>query len=651
MTTDLPNRGDSSEAGAKGAGSGSRSAARGRSGKNSSAPVYSGARVRLTRLGRKGSEWLDRPMASLHLLIAVFLLLLGVGLMMVLASSSVTAFRTSNRLTKGEAASSFGVFKSQLMFAGIGLIVFFILMKFSLDWLKKLSFPSVLVSIVLLGAVLVIGQKINGARSWLQLGPLSFQPSEVAKFALVIWGGYLLASRRAVLGSLRQMMFPLLPYALGISVLIMLQPDLGTTASLMVIVLALLFFAGASWWLFIVVGIGGVGGLIVYALNSPIRLARITSFLYPEKDPTGQGLQLTQSLFGLSDGGIFGVGLGQSRAKWSYLPNADSDFIFSIIGEELGLIGAIAVIVLYLILLWVGLRIARRNVDPFVKLVASTSTVWLVGQAMINIFYVIGLLPVTGLTLPMISTGGTSLIITMAIFGLLANFARREPQAVAAARAKGPSRIAQFFGVGAMTVSTKPIRAAKRTVKKNNQEWARTAAKKAREEKLAGRQATLEAQKAQKAQKARSQKSGSQDRPRRLTRAELRAQKQEMAARRARPAPERSRAARGSTTASGSTPRVAPRTGDGAARTSRAEGPGRPARQQRPVERRPRPVERQARTVRRSESSTGRPGNDPGRNPTGRTGRARPNTPGNVEHPDVERPNGRDRPTRRPGRP
>jgi len=602
------------------------------------APKYSGTRVRARRFTRKASEWLDRPMASLHLLIAVFLLLLGVGLMMVLASSSVTAFRNSSRLTKGEAASSFGVFKNQLMFAGIGLIIFVVLMKFSLTWLKKLSFPSVLVSIVLLGAVLVIGQKINGARSWLQLGPLSFQPSEVAKFALVLWGGYLLASRRAVLGSLRQMMFPLLPYALLIAVLIMLQPDLGTTASLMVIVLALLFFAGASWWLFIVVGISGIGALIVYAVNSPIRMARITSFLYPEKDPTGQGLQLTQSLFGLSDGGIFGVGLGQSRAKWSYLPNADSDFIFSIIGEELGLIGAIAVIVLYLVLLWVGLRIARRNVDPFVKLVAATSTVWLVGQAMINIFYVIGLLPVTGLTLPMISTGGTSLIITMAIFGLLANFARREPQAVAAARTKGPGRVAQFFGVGTFGASTKPIRDARRTVKKNNQEWAKTAARKVREEKQAGKEASRQAQKERKQAN------------RRPSRAEIRAQQQAMAARRARPPADRTRTARKTSPSRTVTPRMTPRSpvdGD--------QGNGMPPRSPRPASDRtprkaPRGTRRDEGTVRRENraAEAGKRGRRPG-DPAATDHPARPRRmpkPGDTDHPDRG-----NRTARKPGRP
>ena len=182
-------------------------------------------------------------------------------------------------------------------------------------------------------------------------------------------------------------------------------------------------------------------------MSADYRLARLLSFINPEAHPD-VSYQLLQSLYGMGNGGWFGVGLGQSRAKWSYLPNADSDFIFAIIGEELGLIGAgILVLLLFALLAYTGLRIARRNVDPFVKIVASAGTVWLVGQAAINIGYVVGLLPVTGIPLPMISAGGTSLLITMVVFGLLANFARREPQAAAALQAGGGGRLAQFLGM------------------------------------------------------------------------------------------------------------------------------------------------------------------------------------------------------------
>ena len=218
--------------------------------------------------------------------------------------------------------------------------------------------------------------------------------------------------------------------------------------ALTIVFMAVLFFAGAPWWTFASLAAAGMVAFTYLAVSADYRLARLLSFINPEAHPDSS-YQLLQSLYGLGNGGWFGVGLGQSRAKWSYLPNADSDFIFAIIGEELGLIGAGVLLLLFALLAYTGLRIARRNVDPFVKIVASGCTVWLVGQAGINIGYVVGLLPVTGIPLPMISSGGTSLLITMVVFGLLANFARRETQAAAALQAGGGSRLAQFLGIGA----------------------------------------------------------------------------------------------------------------------------------------------------------------------------------------------------------
>jgi cell division protein FtsW len=224
--------------------------------------------------------------------------------------------------------------------------------------------------------------------------------------------------------------------------------------------MAVLFFAGAPWWMFASLGAAGVAGFFYLAVSADYRLARLLSFIDPEAHPD-VSYQLLQSLYGLGNGGWFGVGLGQSRAKWSYLPNADSDFIFAIIGEELGLIGAGILLLLFALLAYTGMRIARRNVDPFVKIVASAATVWLVGQAAINIGYVVGLLPVTGIPLPMISSGGTSLLITMVVFGLLANFARREPQAAAALQAGGGGRLAQFLGMRPADPAAKRVKSAK----------------------------------------------------------------------------------------------------------------------------------------------------------------------------------------------
>jgi cell division protein FtsW len=187
---------------------------------------------------------------------------------------------------------------------------------------------------------------------------------------------------------------------------------------------------------------------VVLALSADYRLSRITAFLSPESvDPLRAGFQANQALYSLADGGLFGVGLGQGRAKWSYLPNAHNDFIFAIIGEELGFLGAFAVLGLFATLAYTGFRIAARNSDPWLKLVVVTSTTWLVAQAAINISYVVGLLPVTGLQLPLISSGGTSLVVTMFVFGILTNAARHEPEAIAALKQQGQGRVARLLGL------------------------------------------------------------------------------------------------------------------------------------------------------------------------------------------------------------
>ena len=365
--------------------------------------------------------------------------MLGFGLLMVLSSSSVAAFRNGG--------SSFSVFANQATYAAIGLICFCATQYLPVRLMRSLSTIAVIVSLALLVAVLIpgIGALVNGARSWIRIGGFQFQPSEIAKLALLLWMAHVLAARRSTLGSPKALLIPVLPVFGLMAGLIMYQPDLGTTVALTIVFMAVLFFAGAPWWMFASLAAAGVAGLTFLAFSAEYRLARLLSFIDPEAHPD-TSYQLLQSLYGMGNGGWFGVGLGQSRAKWSYLPNADSDFIFAIIGEELGLIGTGILLLLFALLAYTGLRIARRNVDPFVKIVASACTVWLVGQAAINIGYVVGLLPVTGIPLPMISAGGTSLLITMVVFGLLANFARREPQAAAALQAGGGQPARQFPG-------------------------------------------------------------------------------------------------------------------------------------------------------------------------------------------------------------
>lgn len=475
----------------------------------------------------KLTDWLDRPMTSLHLLLAVFFLLLAYGLLMVLSSSSVKSFKAGG--------SSFSVFKDQLIFAGIGLVGFYACMRIKLSWLRGVSTAGMVIALALL--VVVLGStELNGARSWIQFPGFTLQPSEVAKFAMVVWGAHVLASRKSNLGSMKELLIPVLPIAALMGGLIMLEPDMGTTAALMIIVFALFFFAGASWWLFGVLATTGVGLLVVYAFSTEYALKRLVSFANPEANPKGSGLQLLQGLYGMADGGLFGVGLGQSRAKWQYLPHAESDFIFAIVGEELGLIGAALLVGLYFTLAIVGLRIARRNMDPFVKLVAATSTAWLVGQAAINIFYVIGLLPVTGIPLPMISAGGTSLIVTMAIFGLLANFARREPKAMAVLQEKGPGRLSRMLGFGVPNSAGQEAKdLAAKTEKRKNKEWARTSARKAVQEKKTIKAASrnrAQSQRAAEKQQARAEKAAARGR------AQAAKRRREQPIRPTRPAPQ-----------------------------------------------------------------------------------------------------------------
>jgi cell division protein FtsW len=373
------------------------------------------------------AQWLRRPLTSLHLILGVFGLLTLFGLVMVLSASSVESYAADG--------SSYSVFVKQLMFCAVGLVMFWVGLRIPPPRLRALAAPLLLIGILALVAVLIpgLGALRGGSRAWFAFGPFSVQPSEAVKVALTLWGAHVLALRRNVLHRWKHALSPVVPVALVIFVLLVLQPDLGMTVSMGMVLIALLFFAGAPLRLMALLVAGGLSGAVILGLTAGYRQARITAFLSPATaDPLGPGYQATQALYSLADGGLFGVGLGQGRAKWSYLPNAHNDFIFAIIGEELGFLGAAAVLALFGALAYTGLRIAARSADPWLRIVVATSTTWMVAQAAINIGYVVGLLPVTGLQLPLISSGGTSLVVTMFVFGVLANAARHEPEAVAA---------------------------------------------------------------------------------------------------------------------------------------------------------------------------------------------------------------------------
>ncbi|GAB2750068.1 putative lipid II flippase FtsW [Amycolatopsis magusensis] len=386
------------------------------------------------------TAWLSRPLASFHLVLAVTGTLTVIGIVMVLSASSPSSYDPKT------GSSVYALFQKHLMFVGIGSLAFLIGLRVSLRRIRALSSTAMVVCLGLLMLVLTpLGKNVNGSQGWFVVGPFSLQPVELAKVALALWGAHILVIKYNVLHQWRHLLVPVVPAALLMFALVMAQPDLGGTVTLGVVLIALLWFAGAPKRLFGVILAGGVGGAVILALVAQYRLDRVMTFLNPGADPQGKGLQANQALYAIAEGGFFGKGLVQGQSKWRYLPNVQHDFIFALIGEELGFVGCVVVIGLFGLLAVVGMRIATRNLDPWIRIVAGTLTVWVVAQAAINIGYVIGLLPVTGVTLPLISYGGTSLVVTMLLLGILANCARHEPEAVAALRTQGPGKFGRLL--------------------------------------------------------------------------------------------------------------------------------------------------------------------------------------------------------------
>ena len=378
-----------------------------------------------TRFG----TWLGRPMTSFHLVIAVAALLITLGLIMVLSASGVHSY--------DEDGSPWAIFAKQVLWTAVGLVAFYVALRTPVALMRKLAFPGFVITIVMLVLVLIpgIGKEANGSRGWFVVAGFSMQPSELAKIAFAIWGAHLLAARRMERASIREMLFPLVPGALLALILIVLQPDLGQTVSLGIILLGLLWYAGLPLRVFLSSLVAVVIAAGILAMSEGYRSDRVQSWLNPGADMQGSGYQARQARYALANGGIFGDGLGQGTAKWNYLPNAHNDFIFAIIGEELGLVGAVGLLCLFGLFAYTGMRIARRSADPFLRLLTATTTLWVLGQVFINVGYVVGLLPVTGLQLPLISAGGTSTATTLFMLGIITNAARHEPEAVAALRA------------------------------------------------------------------------------------------------------------------------------------------------------------------------------------------------------------------------
>jgi cell division protein FtsW len=272
--------------------------------------------------------------------------------------------------------------------------------------------------------VLAVGQSANGATRWIGVGPVTLQPSELAKVALVLFVADLLARRCREMDDPRRTLWPVVGVLGGVLLLVLVQPNLGTSLVITAIVLMMLFAAGARMR-----ALAGLGGLAVLAAGllvwfEPYRRRRLFAMFDPWSNKSDSGYQAIQAGVGLSDGGLTGLGLGQSKAKYGYLPFSHNDFIFAIIGEELGLLGAVAVVLLFVMLTFLGVRAASHAADRFSALVAVGITTWLVGQAFLNVAVVLGLVPNTGVPLPFVSYGGSSLLVTMVGVGMLLNIAR-----------------------------------------------------------------------------------------------------------------------------------------------------------------------------------------------------------------------------------
>jgi cell division protein FtsW len=388
-----------------------------------------------TRFG----AWLGRPMTSFHLIIAVIALLVTMGLTMVLSASGVYSY--------DQDGSPWAIFGKQVLWTGIGLVAFYLALRVPVSLMRRFASSAFAITIVMLVLVLIpgIGKESNGSRGWFVVAGFSMQPSELAKIAMAIWGAHLLAARRMEQATLREMLVPLVPAAFVALALVVAQPDLGQTVSMGVILLGLLWYAGLPLRVFLTSLLAVIAAGAVLSVSVGYRSARVQSWLDPAADAQGSGYQSRQARFALANGGVFGDGLGQSTAKWNYLPNAHNDFIFAIIGEELGFVGAAGLLCLFGLFAYTGMRIARRSADPFLRLLTATATLWILSQVFINVGYVVGLLPVTGLQLPLISAGGTSTATTLLMMGIMTNAARHEPEAVAALRAGRDDRVTRLL--------------------------------------------------------------------------------------------------------------------------------------------------------------------------------------------------------------
>lgn len=369
----------------------------------------------------------DSPMTTYYLLMGVVGLLVSIGVIMVLSASMIVSLKEND--------SSFTIFLKQFLFACVGAVVLWWASRRSVTFWKRFALPSVFASIVLLALVFTpLGFGFQGNRNWIGRGPVSIQPSEIAKVGLVLAGALVLERKRELLGSIKHALIPfVLPGAAAIVGFVMLGHDLGTAMIICTIVVGMLFAAGVALrWFLLAGGIFAVLGAFAASIGNN-RMERIQIWLDPTQCAPGSDLyyaicrQPMHGRYALADGGWLGVGLGASREKWGWLSEPYNDFIFAIIGEELGLLGSLVILGLFAAFALAGLRLVTRTDDFFVRVVTAGICTWVLIQAIINIGAVIGMLPVIGVPLPFVSSGGSSLVTSMLAAGILLSFARSEP--------------------------------------------------------------------------------------------------------------------------------------------------------------------------------------------------------------------------------
>jgi cell division protein FtsW len=355
-----------------------------------------------------------------------------VGVVMVLSAGSVSA-------AQGYDGNSFWYFQRQVLYAGVGVGAALLVARVTPKIWRRLGAPILGVAAVLMviAAHPSSGTSLYGASRWIDLGPVTLQPSELAKLGLVAVAATVLANKWKRLDDPLQLVIPLAPIVAVVALLAIMQRDLGTTLILVGLVLVMLFAAGVHMrYLVVAGGVGALGASMLIVGETYRRTRLFSAWLDPWADRQGNGYQLIQGLIAIGSGGWLGTGLGTSRAKWDFLPNAHSDFIYAVIGEELGLVGALAVLIAFGILIYAGVRIAMHARGTFERLLAAGVIGWIGLQAIVNMGAVTGLLPITGVPLPLVSFGGTALVVTLVGVGVLASVARDAAASPPRARAR-----------------------------------------------------------------------------------------------------------------------------------------------------------------------------------------------------------------------